>query len=74
MLADLAVDAVAVTMVAMRMAGATDNAVRGDETEALLCRSGWPPPSSGFASAPSHMPAKRWKACFQKHCTTFLAT
>jgi len=39
-LADLAVEAEAATMVAMRMAGATDNAVRGDETEALLRRIG----------------------------------
>src|ERR1700739_79408 len=35
-LSDLAVEAEAATIVAMRMAGATDNAVRGDETEALL--------------------------------------
>jgi putative acyl-CoA dehydrogenase len=39
-LADLAVEAEAATMIAMRMAGATDNAVRGDETEALLRRIG----------------------------------
>ena len=39
-LADLAVEAEAATMVAMRMAGATDNAARGDETEALLRRIG----------------------------------
>src|SRR6201997_2280875 len=39
-LADLAVEAEAATIVAMRMAGATDNAVRGDETEALLRRIG----------------------------------
>ncbi|GBE66802.1 acyl-CoA dehydrogenase [Mycobacterium sp. MFM001] len=39
-LADLAVEAEAATMVAMRMAGATDNAVRGDETEAMLRRIG----------------------------------
>ncbi len=39
-LADLAVEAEAATMVAMRMAGATDNAVRGDETETLLRRIG----------------------------------
>ena len=39
-LADLAVEAEAATMVAMRMAGATDSAVRGDETEALLRRIG----------------------------------
>jgi putative acyl-CoA dehydrogenase len=39
-LADLAVEAEAATMVAMRMAGATDNAVRGDETESLLRRIG----------------------------------
>src|ERR1700734_2449962 len=37
-LADLAVEAEVATMVAMRMAGATDNAIRGDQTEALLCR------------------------------------
>src|ERR1700720_1183268 len=40
-LADLAVEAEAATMVAMRMAGATDNAVRGDETETLLRRIGF---------------------------------
>src|SRR6201997_1037476 len=39
-LADLAVEAEAATMVAMRMAGATDKAVRGDATEALLRRIG----------------------------------
>src|ERR1700756_2062433 len=39
-LADLAVEAEAATMVAMRMAGATDNAIRGDRTEALLRRIG----------------------------------
>jgi len=39
-LADLAVEAEAATIVAMRMAGATDNAVRGDGKEALLRRIG----------------------------------
>ena len=39
-LADLAVEAEAATIVAMRMAGATDSAVRGDQTEALLRRIG----------------------------------
>ena len=39
-LADLAVEAEAATMVAMRMAGATDHAVRGDERESLLRRIG----------------------------------
>ncbi|OBB93888.1 acyl-CoA dehydrogenase family protein [Mycobacterium sp. 852002-40037_SCH5390672] len=39
-LADLAVEAEAATMVAMRMAGATDKAVRGDQKEALLRRIG----------------------------------
>jgi putative acyl-CoA dehydrogenase len=39
-LADLAVEAEAATVVAMRMAGATDKAVRGDQTEALLRRIG----------------------------------
>jgi putative acyl-CoA dehydrogenase len=39
-LADLAVEAEAATMVAFRMAGATDRAVRGDEREALLRRIG----------------------------------
>lgn len=39
-LADLAVEAEAATMLAMRMAGATDRAVRGDEREALLRRIG----------------------------------
>jgi putative acyl-CoA dehydrogenase len=39
-LADLAVEAEAATMVAMRMAGATDRAVRGDERESLLRRIG----------------------------------
>src|SRR6476646_7289594 len=37
-LADLAVEAEAATIVAMRMAGATDAAVRGDERETLLRR------------------------------------
>ncbi len=40
-LADLAVEAEAATIVAMRMAGATDNAVRGNETEAPLRRIIW---------------------------------
>lgn len=39
-LADLAVEAEAATMLAMRMAGATDHAVRGDERESLLRRIG----------------------------------
>jgi putative acyl-CoA dehydrogenase len=39
-LADLAVEAEAATTVAMRMAGATDAAVRGDERETLLRRIG----------------------------------
>jgi putative acyl-CoA dehydrogenase len=39
-LADLAVEAEAATVVAMRMAGATDNAVRGNQTEGLLRRIG----------------------------------
>lgn len=39
-LADLAVEAEAATMVAMRMAGATDKAVRGDQRETLLRRIG----------------------------------
>ncbi|UXA18896.1 acyl-CoA dehydrogenase family protein [Mycobacterium sp. SMC-4] len=39
-LADLAVEAEASTMLAMRMAGATDWAVRGDERETLLRRIG----------------------------------
>ncbi|MGH3524118.1 MAG: acyl-CoA dehydrogenase family protein, partial [Mycobacterium sp.] len=39
-LADLAVEAEAATMVAMRMAGATDSALRGVETETLLRRIG----------------------------------
>jgi putative acyl-CoA dehydrogenase len=39
-LADLAVEAEAATMVAMRMAGATDKSVRGDERETLLRRIG----------------------------------
>src|ERR1700721_333706 len=39
-LADLAVEAEAATIVAMRMAGATDNALRGDEKETLLRRVG----------------------------------
>ncbi|EKF24862.1 acyl-CoA dehydrogenase, C-terminal domain protein [Mycolicibacterium hassiacum DSM 44199] len=41
-LADLAVEAEAATMLAMRMAGATDAAVHGDEREALLRRIGLP--------------------------------
>jgi len=41
-LADLAVETEAATMVAMRMAGATDRAVRGNEREALLRRIGVP--------------------------------
>jgi len=39
-LADLAVEAEAATMLAMRMAGATDKAVRGDERESLVRRIG----------------------------------
>ncbi|TQR86320.1 DNA alkylation response protein [Mycobacterium hodleri] len=39
-LADLAVEAEAATMLAMRMAGATDAATRGDERETLLRRIG----------------------------------
>jgi putative acyl-CoA dehydrogenase len=39
-LADLAVEAEAATMIAIRMAGATDRAVLGDEREALLRRIG----------------------------------
>jgi putative acyl-CoA dehydrogenase len=39
-LADLAVEAEAATIVAMRMAGATDKALRGDQREALLRRIG----------------------------------
>lgn len=39
-LADLAVEAEAATIVAMRMAGATDRAVRGDQRESLLRRIG----------------------------------
>ena len=39
-LADLAVEAEAATMLAMRMAGATDSAARGDERETLLRRIG----------------------------------
>ena len=39
-LADLAVEAEAATMLAMRMAGATDAAVRGDDRETLLRRIG----------------------------------
>ncbi|MCZ8378910.1 acyl-CoA dehydrogenase family protein [Mycobacterium sp. CPCC 205372] len=39
-LADLAVEAEAATMLAMRMAGATDHAVRGDQRETLLRRIG----------------------------------
>ena len=39
-LADLAVEAEAATIVAMRMAGATDAAVRGDDRETLLRRIG----------------------------------
>ncbi|MEO6793981.1 MAG: acyl-CoA dehydrogenase family protein [Mycobacterium sp.] len=39
-LADLAVEAEAATMVTMRMAGATDRAIHGDDQEALLRRIG----------------------------------
>ncbi|MGV0626429.1 acyl-CoA dehydrogenase family protein [Mycolicibacter minnesotensis] len=39
-LADLAIEAEAATMVTMRMAGATDRATRGDDREALLRRIG----------------------------------
>jgi putative acyl-CoA dehydrogenase len=39
-LADLAVEAEAATVLAMRMAGATDKAIRGDERESLLRRIG----------------------------------
>lgn len=39
-LADLAVEAEAATLLAMRMAGATDNAIRGDERDGALRRIG----------------------------------
>ena len=39
-LADMAVEAEAATMLAMRMAGATDRAIRGDQRETLLRRIG----------------------------------
>ncbi|PXW35190.1 UNVERIFIED_CONTAM: putative acyl-CoA dehydrogenase [Williamsia faeni] len=41
-LADLAIESEAATMVSMRMAGATDAAERGDDTETLLRRIGLP--------------------------------
>ncbi|CPZ46622.1 Probable acyl-CoA dehydrogenase FadE [Mycobacteroides abscessus] len=61
-LADLAIEAEAATMVAMRMAGATDRATRGDEPSHCCGVSAWPPASIGYASAPPRMPAKRWNA------------
>ena len=61
-LADLAVEAEAATIVAMRMAGATDSAVRGDERETLLRRSALRKASTGCASAPRHTPRRRWNA------------
>jgi putative acyl-CoA dehydrogenase len=50
MLADLAVEAEAATIVAMRMAGATDGVVHGDERETLLRRIGLAAISIGCAS------------------------
>ena len=41
-LADLVVESEAATTVAMRLAGATDRATRGDEAEASSAGSGWP--------------------------------
>ena len=62
-LADLAVEAEAATMVAMRMAGATDNAVRGDQTEALLRRIGTGGQQVlGVQARPPRTPPKRWNA------------
>ena len=61
-LADLAVEAEAATILAMRMAGATDAAVRGDEREALLRRIGLAAGKYWAASAPPRTPRRRWNA------------
>lgn len=61
-LADLAIEAEAATMVAMRMAGATDRATRGDETESLLRRIGLAASKYWVCKRATRMPAKRWNA------------
>ena len=61
-LADLAVESEAATIVAMRMAGATDSAVRGDDREARCVASGWRSASTGCASGPPRTPPRRWNA------------
>ena len=47
-LADLAVEAEAATILAMRMAGATDNALRGDAARSCCAASAWRPASTGL--------------------------
>ena len=59
-LADLAVEAEAATILAMRMAGATDNALRGDAREVLLRRTGLAAGKYWSASAPPRTPRRRW--------------
>ena len=54
-LADLAIESEAATMVSMRMAGATDAAERGDDTEAPPRRISRPPPSIGSANGQPRM-------------------
>ena len=61
-LADLAVEAEAATIVAMRMAGATDGAVRGDERRRCCAASGWPPSKYWVCKRATRTPARRWNA------------
>ena len=62
-LADLAVEAEAATMVAMRMAGATDKrGSRRPDAKHCCAASAWRPASTGCASAPPRTPPRRWNA------------
>ena len=62
-LADLAVEAEAATILAMRMAGATDSAVRGDEHESLFRRIGLAAEQVlGVQARNRRTPPRRWSA------------
>ena len=61
-LADLAVEAEAATIVAMRMAGATDARCVATNAKRCCAASVWPPASTGCASAPPRTPPRRWSA------------
>ena len=61
-LADLAVEAEAATIVAMRMAGATDARCAATNARHCCAASAWRPASTGCASAPPHTPPRRWNA------------